>query len=79
MTEDGVLIDLTEVRLRQAIDDAPGAVQEKIAAALLELYRKGDVQVTMRAGEMYYSLREGLEEGLSEAIEGASTDGLCEP
>lgn len=78
MNETNNVIDLTAARLRRQAEDADSPVSEDLSWALLNLYQQGAIDVTWRDGEMYYSLREGYEEGLYEAREGPSIEGLCE-
>ena len=76
MSEPDNVIDLTAARLRRQAESADSPVSEDLGWALLNLYQQGAIDVRWRDGEMLYSLREGHEEGLYEALEGPSTEGL---
>ena len=75
MSEPDNVMDLTAERLRRQAESAADPVISDLSWAVLNLYRHGAVEVEWRDGEMYYSLREGYEEGLYEALEGPSTEG----
>ena len=76
MDDSDNVIDLTAERLRRQAQSADSDVSADLSWALLNLYQQGAIEVEWRAGEMYYCLREGYEEGLYEALEGPSIEGL---
>ena len=76
MSDTDNVIDLTAVRLRRMAELPDYDTNPDVTWALLNLYQQGAIEVTWVAGEPCFVLREGFEEGLYEATEGPSPEGL---
>ena len=48
------VIDLMAVRIERAIDEAQTAEEFDVATTLYEMYTEGEVEVTMKEGQLFF-------------------------